>query len=201
MLRRWQKLSGAQRLLALAFVICSVLLILKYGVSLDALPLPENIATAEARAATLREELAALRDADGARDAQFARLRGLAQPFWHTQGGKPSVEVIREFDRLAREAQVKISHVGEPLRKTLPGLNEVGVVEFRVQLSKVSMREVSRLLAKIEQSRQHFFWSTCTIRPDNRRAPKMVVLTGKIHALVLDATASRFLAGEVSEDG
>jgi len=196
MRRLWHKLTGRQRLLALVAVLLAVLVAGRFaGPVLGRLPLPENIRAQERELLRRQQRLAELKARRQARDAALVRLRQQAAPFWHLQSKTPAVEVTAEFARLARQADVKIQQVGAPRTDRVANTNHVREVEFTVRLM-ASMREVTRLLAQLEQSPNVFLWSKCDIRPDNRRAPKAVVLNGRIKALVLSPEASRFLAGE-----
>ena len=192
MRRLWNKLTPRHRLLAVV-VVLGMLVALKYAnLPLERLPLPENIRTQERQLLKRRRQLAELQAEREKRKQAFAALQQAAEPFWQIQGKTPAVEVPSEFAKLARQAQVKIEQVGAPRSGKVLDLNHVREVEFSVRLT-ASMREVSRLMAQMERDKNVFYWSRCNIRPDNKRDPKAVVLTGQIRVLVLTPEASKFL--------
>jgi hypothetical protein len=61
------------------------------------------------------------------------------------------------------------------------------------------MRDISRLLAEVEEAQISFAWQSCTIRPDNIRDPREVRLNGRIEALMLSPEAAESLFGPAVE--
>jgi hypothetical protein len=145
-----------------------------------------------------RKDLAVMRKKVEEVDEARAALRAKASPFWQIESKNAEQAVVAEFTKIARRAQVSTHRVDKPRRNKVLDLNDVFEVEFSVQVT-ASMREVSRLLAEIEASEQRFYWTQCSIRPDNIRAPKNVRLIGRLRALVLSSEASEFLSGKGGE--
>ena len=159
----------------------------------DQFPLPGNIRTQEEELVRLQKDIEVLRLERGNRERAFTKLRTQASPFWQIRGKTPHVEVPAEFTKLARQAQVKVQTVGAPRSNKLLDLAHIREVEFSVRVTS-SMREVSRLLDQVDRADHELHWKSLSLRPDNRTAPKAVVLNGRVRALVLSADAADFLA-------
>jgi len=201
MRRLWQHLNGKQRLMAVAVLVFAGLLLVQYsGVLPSELPLPDSIRALQAKRAELQERVRMLRLRQEREERVLAGIKALAAPFWEVERSSPEAVVTAEFQRLARENQVRIATIRQARTREYLGLKHVREVEFDVQVNG-TMKEISRLLTPLGTARPAFFWSQCTIRPDNPKTPKTVRLNGKLRALVLSAEATRFLAGEGSVDG
>ncbi len=202
MRRLWNKWTFKQRLLVVLFILFPVLMILRYAdiVPRDQLPLPQTIRQQEAMLRAKRKSLKKLQVEEAQRQQEFVRLQEQAKPLWQVQGKTPAVEVVAEFNKLVRQAQVKPKTVGKPRSNKYLDFSEIREVDFPVQLT-ASMKEVSRMLAQLDGARQVFSWSSCSIRPDNIRSPKTVRLTARIRALVLSGEASKFLSNSADDNG
>ena len=198
----WKKLPPRMRMWALIVGVLVVALALKYAnLPTDNLPLSGNIRKLEKGLVRRRKQLRKLKAKKQDREKILTELRTQARPLWMVGGGKTAaVEVQTEFQRLARQAQVKIATVGAPRANKVLDLTHVREIEFAVRIT-ASMQEISRLLAEVECSPHKFYWSSCTMRPDNKRTPQRVVLSGKIKALVLSKEATTFLAGDSEGHG
>ncbi|MFW6367474.1 MAG: hypothetical protein ACOC0L_02295, partial [bacterium] len=65
-------------------------------------------------------------------------------------------------------------------------------VELTVRI-RASMREISKLLVEVDAASPPFFWTQCTIRPNNLRNPTGVVLSGRVAAFMLMPEATKLL--------
>ena len=72
-------------------------------------------------------------------------------------------------------------------------------VELTVRI-RASMREIARLMVEIDAADPPFFWSQCTIRPNNPKNPSGVVLSGRVAALMLKSEATKLLDADNPED-
>ena len=196
MVRARFRLTGRQKLLLAVAAVLGV-----FVLPLDRVPFPQSIQEQERQLRRLQKRLAAIEAEQSAMNQEVAKLREKAAPFWQVQGKTPPVvEVPAAFAKLAQQAQVKVQQVGAPMANKMLDLTHVREVEFSVQVNG-SMREIGRLLAQVEQSTQKLLWKNVTIRPDNPTSPKMVLLNGRIRALVLSPEATRFLSGAVEHEG
>ena len=125
-------------------------------------------------------------------ESELRILRSQASPFWKLPRKGVEQAVISEFEKLAQRAQIQNRKVDRATVSKLLNLGQIYQVDFYVQVS-ASMREVTRLLKEVEHSERAFFWSQCTIRPDNLRNPNSVRLTGRVQVLVLSDDASAML--------
>lgn len=191
----WQRWSGKQRLMAVTTVVLAALLTVQYsGVSAAGLPLPATIRDLEQERAELQERVRTLRMKRDRESRVLTELNALAAPFWEVERTRPEALVTAEFQRLARANQVQIALVSNAQTREYLGLEHVREVELGFQING-TMKEISRLLGPLETARPAFYWSQCTIRPDNPRTPKTIRLKAKVRALVLSAEATRLLAG------
>ncbi len=201
MLRAWNKLTVRSRILAgMAVILAGVFAWECADLPIDRLPLRRNIQKLEQELEERRTELAELKAGRKARLDAITRMRRKAQPFWLTETQNPLVQVPTEFTKLARLAQVTVQRPGDPRKTKVLDMTHVSQIEFSVRAT-ASMREISRLLAEVEQSQHKFYWGVCQIRPDNRRTPQQAVMTGRIRALVLSPEASKFISGDSEGDG
>jgi cell division protein FtsL len=187
----WQRLPKRQRVLLLIAAVLVVLSLLSLvDVNLHDLPLPNNVRDQERQVKTLRRDLAALEKEELLRQRRIDKVRAQAKPLWQKSGKNPSVEVQTELEKVAR-GRVTLQTIGASRLNKLS--DNVSSVELPVRIAG-SMREIGRFLAELEKNEPAFFWSACTIKPDNPREPRGVMLDGRVQVLVLSADASKFLA-------
>ncbi len=193
----WNKFSSAKRLgfMGVLAALLGAAVLWNYGDALrKALPLPSTLHAEEKRIRKLERRLKAVRRAQEKYAARLAEIRKVAAPFRRISSKTSAAEIRTEFDKLARRAQVTLQSVRLLREKPEKFSEYVLSVELAVQV-RTSMREISRLLAELERNRGAFYWRTCSIRPDNPRAPKQVYLTGRLQALVLNPQADQLLYG------
>lgn len=190
------KMSGRQKLeVAVAILLVVLVVVFRGNVPTDELPTAENIDSRVEECRKLQEDIAELRQRRQIYEDELAELRRQARPFWPAGNRAPGVQVQSELEQLARQARVTI--------QTISGLREskltenVRSVELTIRMN-APMREVSMLLKELRKARHPLHWASCSIRPDNPREPKGVVLTGKIRAFVLTAEATEFIFGRQS---
>jgi len=198
----WNRLSLSKRLalLGVLAVGLAAAVLWNYGEAIrKALPLPGTIRAEGKRIRKLERRLKEVRRAAAKRESRLAELRRVAAPVRRVSSKAYAAEIRTEFDKIARRAQVTIQSV-RLLREKPEKFSEfVLSIELAVQL-RTSMREISRLLAELEKARGAFYWRTCSIRPDNARAPKQVYLSGRLQALVLNAQVDQTLYGTEGEN-
>jgi hypothetical protein len=187
------KMTARQWFLVIALVITAIFFVRKYMPVLN-VPTRRSIDVEISRLKERRKDLAVIRRKVAAMEDARAELRAKAAPFWQIEGKNAEQAVVAEFTKIARRAKVSTHRVDKPHRNKVLDLNDVFEVEFSVQIT-ASMREIARLLAELENAEQRFYWTQCSLRPDNIRAPKNVRLIGRLKALVLSSDASEFLAG------
>ena len=189
--QRWQRLPKRQRgLLLVAGVLIALSLLSLVDVNLRDLPLPTSIREQERLVKSLRRDLAALEKEEQVRQRRIDKVRAQARPLWQKSGKNPSVEVQTELEKVAR-GRVTLQTIGASRLNKLS--DNVSSVELPVRIAG-SMRDIGRFLAELEKNEPSFFWSACTIKPDNPREPRGVLLDGRVQVLVLSADASKFLA-------
>ena len=188
------KMTGRQWLLVIALLITAVFFLRKYVPGVQ-VPTRSSISSEVGHLEGLRKDLAVMRKKVSELEQERDALRRKATPFWQVESKNAEQAVVAEFTKIARRAKVSTHRVDKPRKNRVLDLNDVFEIEFSVQVT-ASMREVSRLLAEMELSEQRFYWTQCSIRPDNIRAPKNVRLIGRVKALVLSSEASRFLAAK-----
>ena len=190
-------MSKKQRLsvMGLFVVLLSVGLVFTYvDIPYSDLPLPGNIRDQEKELKRLRGTVRKLRRARRRRERQMEELRSLAAPFW-VLDSKGSAAVVRaELTNLGRAEGVSPQDVDLKRDKPEPFTDYVESVEISVQF-RDTMKNVSRYLRMLEESDRAFYWKNCTIRPDNPREPKQVVLNGRIQALLLSPEAAALVEG------
>jgi len=191
MIRVWQQLDGRMRLLAVVMILLGAVTVYQYaGMPLADLPTGDNIQAQERQLRELRKELGEEHAADLARAAIVDELRVALEPFWETGSKVPAVEVQKEFDRMARRAHIVIQTIGAPRTNKIS--DHVISVDINVRTT-ASMSDISRLLAEMARGKKPMYWRNCTLRPDNVRTPKKVVLSGRIQALVVSSEVHRII--------
>lgn len=194
------KLNGRQKFLLLVMVLVGIFFSRQYlRVALEKLPTDAALEREKQLLESRKKDLAVVQKRLETQGETIDRLRDQAAIFWRVPRKQCKQDVMAAFSKIARNAQVQRHRVDKPKENKVLNLENVYEVEFSVQVD-ATMREVTRLLAEIERSKERFFWSECTIRPDNTRAPKKVRLTGKVRALVLSDDALDVLAGKTEEE-
>lgn len=197
----WNRLSLPKRLALLGVLAaCLVAAVLwNYGTAIEKiLPLPGTLQAEGKRIKKLERRLKEIGRASAKRENRLVGLRKVAAPFRRVSAKASAADIRTEFDKIARRAQVTLQSVRLLREKPEKFSEYVLSVELAVQV-RTSMREISRLLAELEKARGAFYWKTCSIRPDNPRAPKQVYLSGRLQALVLNPQADQVLYGTAGE--
>jgi len=107
--------------------------------------------------------------------------------------GKAETEVHKAVEQAARLANLKLSSLGD-IRNSK--IND-GLLMMDLSISSTdSMENTARFLSELYRSSPRFYWQRCTIRPDNLREPKNIVLSGNLKfVLVSDEQSAAFLTG------
>jgi len=194
--RLLQKLGSQRRRIFLLLAVLAVVAVavLLFETSPGEWPLPGNVQRQEQSVRQLRRELADLRKEEAGRQRWLETLRHETRSMWHNKGGKmPSVEVQGELEKVAQRAQVSIQNLGAPQTGKLS--DNISGIDIALHIVG-SMREVGRFLAELDKNEPGFSWLSCSIRPDNPRTPRGVILDGRVRALVLSPEAQKSLFGE-----
>jgi hypothetical protein len=195
----WSKLTRRQRvlvLIAVAMAALSLLSLLDLGA--PDLPLPGTLARETQQVRALRRQVAALEKEERARHLWREELRQKARALWRIEGKTPAVEVQSALEQVARQARITLQNVGAP--RTLKLSEHVTAVELSLRLSG-SMQEASRFLYELERYQPVFQWTALSLRPDNPRQVRGVVLDGRIRALILAPEAAAVLDPATKKGG
>lgn len=199
MKRFWSRLPRRQRLLlvvALVLAVVSAASLLQLGDG--ELPLPGTLRREEAAVRELQRDLARLEKEERGRRAGLEQLRQQARTLWRLEGKTPAVEVQAALEGVARRAHITLQNVGAP--QTLKLSENVSSVQLSLRLAG-SMQEVARFLHELEQNQPAFLWASCSLRPDNPREVRGVVLDGRVRALVITPAAAALLDGDLAPKG
>lgn len=178
-----------------AAILALLVLATRVDISGIALPLPNTAETLEIELADRMGEAKIFLKQERRDAARREKLERLADPFWRSGHRSAQARVQSEFEQLSRRAHVMIQTLGSPhIRDYSDTIEEV---ELTVRI-RASMKEIARLLEEVEKADPPFFWTLCTIRPNDPRDPSGVVLSGKVSVLMLKAEASRLLAGKTT---
>ncbi len=191
----WNNMTPGKRLAALgllALVLGGAVLWSYGGALARGLPFPSVIRAEKSKIRKLKRRIRAIRKQQRKYQARLREVRALAAPFRHLGGGLSAADVSTEFGKLTRRAQVSPQSVRLLRERPDKFSDYVLSVELAILL-RTSMREISRLLAELEKARGGFYWRTCSIRPDNPRAPRQVYLSGRLQTLFLSPDAERLL--------
>lgn len=119
-----------------------------------------------------------------------AELKAKTAGFW-IQGTKvPTNEIQKEVDRLGRRAGIQLARVGAP--REVDVSDHIKAVDISVN-STTNIEAFARFIQEIDNSSPALFFDNCSIRPDNVKKPKSVMVKGKIRALVLTKETDDFL--------
>ncbi len=185
-MRRFHKIG-----IALIVILAVAVAATRLEIPMNRLPTPGNIDDEKSKTEELQRELAILKKKQAKYKKQRRILKAQAGAFWPASSDKnPKVLVQNEFKKLAQNAQVTLDSMGGIQVNEASEL--VREVMFSIQLN-TSMQEFSKLLAQMAQSSHHFYWDRCTIRPDKRKDPRNVRISGKLKTFVLTPEATRFI--------
>ena len=163
------------------------------GVSLS---LPATIRERKQALTDRKVEYRRLLEAQQERTLRRQRVLALAEPLWRVGHRPPQAVIQEEFRALARRAHVLIRTLGSP--RVSDYSDNIQQIQLTVRI-RGDMEDVGNLLAEVDRASPPFFWQQCSIRPDNPRDPKGVILSGQIAALMLKSESTRLL--EAVEEG
>ncbi|MBP1582992.1 MAG: hypothetical protein J6866_03450 [Victivallales bacterium] len=126
---------------------------------------------------------------------ELLELQEMSSDFWRpsSQRGQVDQEIVREFGKLLRRAQLPANHKIDVQRNKLPGVNYLQEVQIKLDLKGVTMKEITRLLSEIRKNNRKLTWVHCQISPDNPRTPQNVNMNATLRAIVLTNEATEFL--------
>jgi hypothetical protein len=126
---------------------------------------------------------------------ELLELQDMSADFWRpsSQRGQVDQEIVREFGKLLRRAQLPANHKIDVQRNKLPGVNYLQEVQIKLDLKGVTMKEITRLLSEIRKNNRKLTWVHCQISPDNPRTPQNVNMNATLRAIVLTSEANDFL--------
>lgn len=184
-------------LLVVAFFLGMAVLFTRVDFAAMDLPLPGAVQDLRRELETEKDEYRRLVEKRAAELGRRAEVLALADPLWRS-GHRPAQAVVQdEFEDLARRARVVIQTLGSP--RITDYSDNIQQVELTVRI-RASMREIARLFVQVDAADPPFFWSQCTIRPNNPKNPSGVVLSGRVATLMLKPEATKLLdAGKQEE--
>ncbi len=174
----------------LAVVLGLTTLFTRVNIPAEALPLPQTIEKREQKLKRLRTDYKLLLREKNRKIRRRAEIAAMAAPLWRS-GHRPAQTVVQdEFEDLTRRARVVIQTLGSPRINDYS--DNIQKVELTVRI-RAGMREISNLLVEVDAATPPFFWTQCTIRPNNPRNPAGVVLSGRVAAFMLKPEATKLL--------
>jgi hypothetical protein len=140
--------------------------------------------------ATLNNNRAKAQIAIAEQIAIKAQLKARTAGFWIEGTKVPTNEIQKAVDRLGRRAGIQLARVGAPREVDLS--DHVKAVDISVN-STTDIQAFAAFIQEIDNSEPALFFENCSIRPDNVKNPKKVMVKGKIRALVLTKETDDFL--------
>jgi hypothetical protein len=192
-----KKLSGKQ----LAYVLLIVVLGVGYAMTLSGnsrgrsgggftFPTKAKIERGLTDISTLNNKKATVQVAIASDAARKAELKAKTAGFWIEGTKVPTNEIQKAVDRLGRRAGIQLARVGAPREVDLS--DHIKAVDISVN-STTNIEAFARFIQEIDNSEPALFFDNCSIRPDNVKNPKKVMVKGKIRALVLTKETDDFL--------
>lgn len=185
------KQKTKQLVLVAIMIFCGILVARQYMPMIQ-LPTDGLIEKEMKRLKAKRNDLTIMHNRNDEWQNELSELREKASLFWvRTKTTSPvEQEVLDEFNNIARLASVNIQSKEPKLLKT-PNSTYVQEVELRIDMRGVSMREFTRLLKEVENSRRKFYWASCRIDPDNSQKPTGIRVVARLKAYILTEEANR----------
>ena len=186
--------SRRQTILLIVMAIIGLLLVKRYLGDWE-LPTNKHIQDKISSLNSARNDLKIAQMGSEHRLQDLLDLQDLSADIWRpsSQRGQVDQEIVREFGKLMRRAQLPANHKIDVQRNKLPGVNYLQEVQIKLDLKGVTMKEITRLLSEIRKNNRKLTWVHCQIAPDNPRTPQNVNMNATLRALVLTNEASEFL--------
>lgn len=177
-------------LVVVAAVLGGTVLFTRVDVPKGALPLPSTVKERKQELKEKRTDYELLVREKVKKVRRRAEIAALADPLWRSSHRPPQTVVQDEFESLARRARVVIQTLGSP--RVSDHSDNIQQIELTIRL-RAPMRDISNLLTEVDAAEPPFFWTQCSIRPDNPRDPSGVVLSGRVAAFMLKPEATKML--------
>lgn len=201
-----RKLTVRQWILLLVLIPVAILFFRKRVLgAVPSIPTRAGIEAEQDELDRRRGQLQELQAQLATQEGDVASLRRVAAPLWKISDRSAARQkgiIQREVNRLIDRANIRgvDYQVMNPKRREIPEMDHVYEVEVTVNIT-ASMKEITRVLAEIDQSERLLNWSQCSITPYNLRDPNKVRLTGTLRALVLSPDVVEFLEPEETAEG
>ncbi|MFA4943208.1 MAG: hypothetical protein WC789_00730 [Lentisphaeria bacterium] len=160
-------------------------------------PTAARVSQARNQLAVQRENLRQAQAQAAARQTRRAKFQANHDDCWiPARHGNAETALGKIVEEAARQAGIRLTTLGE-VRATSQGGEGVGVLELTVGATE-PMEGIARFLAELAKAKPQFHWQRCTLRPDNPRAPRNIVLAGTLRVVTLTdpAVAELAAAGE-----
>jgi hypothetical protein len=120
-----------------------------------------------------------------------AELKAQTAGFWIETSKVPVNDIQKSVDNLGRRAGMQLARVGAP--REVDVSDHIKAVDISVN-STTNIEAFARFVQEIDNSEPALFFDNCSIRPDNIKNPKSIMVKGKIRALVLTKETDDFLS-------
>lgn len=192
-----KRLSGKQ----LAYVLLIVVLGVGYAMTLSGnsrgrggggftFPTKAKIENELTQISTLNNERAKRQLMIADQALRKAELKAQTAGFWLETTKVPVNDIQKAVDRLGRRSGMQLARVGAP--REVDVSDHIKAVDISVN-STTDIEAFARFVQEIDNAEPALFFDNCSIRPDNVKNPKKIMVKGKIRALVLTKDTNDFL--------
>lgn len=178
---------GKSNRLAWFVIIIGILLglyALQYlDVEWSGVPLPGRITSRQNDLQRLYSDLEHQRQLAAKRAEQLSDLNRLADNFYRAEERMPTTEIQSQVEGMALRSGFRYTRLGAP------SVNELGDYLHTVDITlsgKVNIKAFADLVRAVENHRPMLTWQSCSVRVDNPREPRDIMVNAQIRAYVLN---------------
>lgn len=111
-------------------------------------------------------------------DQDVASFAKYAEDFWYVnRDGNVETMVHKIIEDASQSVGLELTSIGRVQSKTID--KGVDVKEIQIQ-AKAPMGQVGAFIQKVYKLKPRFYWNRLSLRPDNQRTPKNVILAGTL---------------------